>query len=560
MEEEKRNVVIFIAIFMLIMFVYPNFFGNHQNNAGNFQVAQVASNDIFSGPTLRAVERKVIATSADQEKPRDILLDSKNLKGVISTLGIKIDNVLLKKYNKDKSSEKVSVFGEKKDRYYARVEWKSENVNILLPNEDTIWKTDCTKLSEKSPVTLTWDNHDGLLFERKISVDENFMISIVDKVKNYGEQTVSLISTTGINREFDKSSNNTWTSYEGPLGYLNGKLEEFSYEDIVKKGEIKNQTNAGWFGITDKYWLVAFIPDQKASNNVSYRHFAEGNKNIYKIESSGEPLILKPSSEFTCSYNLFVGAKEIKILDMYEQKLGVKHFDLALDFGWFYIITKPLLYSLAFLKDIVGNMGAGILLLTLLIKLLLLPLANKSYHSMNRMKDIQPKIQELQKKYANDKVKLGQEVSAIYRKEGVSPLGGCLPTLLQSPVLFALYKVLYISIEMRQAPFVLWIHDLSAPDPLAIFNLFGLLPFALPSFLQIGIWPILMGLSMFWQQKIGPTPSDPAQANMMLIMPIMFTVMFAQLPSGLVIYWTFSNILAIAQQYFLTKHERKKKA
>lgn len=560
MKEETRNIIMFFAISVLVMVGYSHFF-DKQNNAANTAGYQTVV--AYEDQKIETKQSLTKITSAPKNmgKPQDIILDSKNLSGVISTHGAKIDNILLKKYDKnlnDKKHEKVSIFGDKSNKYYACNTWISDNLDIPLPDENTVWKVNSTKLSENSPITLTWDNQNGLLFERIISVDDYFVITIVDKVKNYGNTAIPLRSSTKIYREFDKGSANAWTAYEGPLGYLNGKLEEISYEDIVKKGEIKHQTNGGWFGITDKYWLTAFIPEQNANNNVSYKYYSDSNKNIYTIESHGESEMLTPSSEISHKYHLFTGAKEIKTLDMYEEKLGVKHFDLALDFGWLYILTKPLLYSLAFIKEIVGNMGLGILLLTLLIKLLLLPLANKSYRSMNRMKDIQPKIQALQKKYANDKVKLGQEVSAIYKKEGVNPVGGCLPTLLQSPVLFALYKVLYISIEMRHAPFIFWIHDLSLPDPMLIFNLFGLIPISLPGFLQIGIWPLLMGLSMFWQQKIGPTPADPAQANMMLIMPLMFTFMFAQLPSGLVIYWTFSNVLAIAQQYYITKLEEKR--
>lgn len=562
MEEEKRNIVVFFAISIMIMVGYSYFFDTKSNVTGTVEHQKAAVSEQIATYTKNLLSKDITPMENNREKAQDIILNSKNLNGVISTCGAKIDNVSLKRYNKnlnDKNDEKVSVFGDKNDRYYACSCWTSDASDVSLPNENTVWKVDSTKLSENSEVILTWDNQQGLLFERVFSVDDHFVITIVDRVKNYGNTAVSLRSSTKTHREFDKNSTNTWTAYEGPLGYLNGKLEEVSYEDMVKKGEIKHKTSGGWFGITDKYWLVAFIPEQNANNNVSYKHTSNLNKNIYTIESQKEADLIAPSSEVSHKYHLFVGAKEIKTLDMYEEKLGVKHFDLALDFGWLYILTKPLLYSLAFIKDIVGNMGLGILLLTLLIKLLLLPLANKSYRSMNRMKDIQPKIQALQKKYADDKVKLGQEISAFYKKEGVNPVGGCLPTLLQSPVLFALYKVLYISIEMRHAPFILWIHDLSLPDPMLVLNLFGLIPITLPGFLQVGIWPLLMGLSMFWQQKIGPTPADPAQANMMLIMPLMFTFMFAQLPSGLVIYWTFSNLLAIAQQYYITKLEEKEK-
>jgi YidC/Oxa1 family membrane protein insertase len=336
-------------------------------------------------------------------------------------------------------------------------------------------------------------------------------------------------------------------------------LEEVKYEDISKQKEIHYQTRGGWFGVTDKYWLTAFIPNQQQSYGVTYRHLLDSDgQTLYRVESSTDFISVAPSAEISQTHRLFVGAKEINTLDMYEEKLSAPHMDLAIDFGCLYILTKPLLYILAYFKDLVGNMGLGIILITLLIKLLLFPLANKSYRSMNRMNSIQPKIQELRKKYAGDNVKLGQAVSEIYKKEGINPLGGFLPILLQSPVLFALYKVLYISIEMRQSPFIWWIRDLSESDPLTVLNLFGLIPIDLPGFLQIGVWPLFMGMTMLLQQKMGPAPQDPSQANMMLIMPIMFTFMFAQLPSGLVIYWTFSNILGIAQQYAIQKMDGKR--
>jgi YidC/Oxa1 family membrane protein insertase len=558
MEEEKRNVIIFFAISILIVLCYPYFFDNQSNRQSALNVSDIANTNSEAEKHI-FVKKKNNAAVVTREKPQNINLDSENLSGIISTLGLKIDNVFLKKYSeKLGSSEKVSILGD--GEYYALVGWVSNDNNVALPDETTVWKTNSTKLTQNTPVTLSWDNKNGLAFERTISVDKNFVITIVDMVRNYGTNSCSLSSFAKIRRGFVKNiTGDTWTSYEGPIGYINDKFEEISYEDIAKNGEIKNQTRNGWFGITDKYWLVAFIPNQHINANLSYKHYMESDKNVYEINSDEETIHLSPSSEVTRVYNLFVGAKEIKTLDMYEEKLGIKHFDLAIDFGYLYVLTKPLLYSLAFIKDIVGNMGIGIILLTLLIKLLLFPLANKSYRSMNRMKNIQPKIQALQKKYESDKVKLGQEISALYQKEGINPIGGCLPTLLQSPVLFALYKVLYISIEIRHAPFILWIHDLSSPDPLAVLNLFGLIPIDLPDFLKIGIWPVLMGLSMLIQQKMTPSTGDDVQAKMMMMMPIMFTFMFAQLPSGLVIYWTFSNVLSMMQQYYLMKHEEKSK-
>ena len=558
MEEEKRNMLTFFAVSVLIMVGYSYFFqtpgaeNGQQKIAANVAVNSAAGNVAINNYVADGVSIR------QQAKIQNIHMDSEKLAGEISSRGVKINNVSLKEYS-DEKGKRVSIFGKVSDNYYAYADWSSDDKNVLVPDENTNWEVVGSELSEKSSATFMWDNQNGLLFEKKISVDDNYVLKIENRVKNYGGYAVTLKPKSVIHREFNRNSEDAWSFYNGPLGYIKGRLEEISYKDIVEKGEIVHQTHGGWFGITDKYWLVAFVPSQEADCRISYKHSISGDKNIYVIENSENAVTLAPSREIVSVRHLFVGAKEIKTLDMYEDKLGVKHFDLAIDFGWLYILTKPLLYALAYIKDLVGNMGFGILLLTLLIKLLLFPLANKSYRSMNRMKEIQPKIQAIQKKYANDKVRLGQEVTNLYKKEQVNPVGGCLPALLQAPILFALYKVLYVSIEMRQAPFILWIHDLSAPDPMWIFNLFGLIPIDLPGFLQIGILPVLMGLSMYLQQKMGPAPADPSQATMMLIMPLMFTFMFAQMPSGLVLYWTFSNIFAIVQQYAITRIDENRR-
>ncbi|MDR1334754.1 MAG: membrane protein insertase YidC [Holosporaceae bacterium] len=584
MEEEKRNLLLFAIVSIIIMVCYPFYMSTHSLNQGSVIQSANDGNDIqITTQQNHSTNHAAVATNKKAPPSvaiKKIQLESANLRGTICSKSVSINNIFLKKYKRDlptsgkkgtpltdsaknpDTKDLASVFGNTENKYYAKLEWISSDKTLLLPDEETCWKVDTpgnfVQLSEQSPLLLSWDNGDGLRFERKISVDEHYVMTITDSVKNYGNRDVSLKLTSVICREFAANeTNNTFNFYEGPIGYFNGKLEEISYDDVMKKKSIEHRSSGGWFGITDKYWLVAFVPDQKSNYSVSYSYFPYLNKNLYRVESAGDFVTVAASEEITQVNKLFVGAKELKILDMYENKLGIAHFDLAIDFGCLYILTKPLLYALAFLKDIIGNMGLGILLLTLLIKLLLFPLAHKSYRSMNRLKEIQPKIQALQKKYADDKTKLGQELSAVYQKEGINPIGGCLPTLLQSPVLFALYKVLYISIEMRQAPFLGWIDDLSLPDPVSLFNLCGLIPITLPSFLNIGIWPMLMGLSMFWQQKIGPSSPDAAQAKVMLfVMPIMFTCMFAQLPSGLVVYWTFSNILSIGQQYIVSRSIR----
>lgn len=595
MEEDKRNMLLFFAISMLIMIGYPYFFNSDTSQLPSSSASQIASTSTeVVKSSANNVKREAVRSAPVEIK--NIEVDSTNLSGYISTQGAIIDHIFLKKYTKSSDdSSPVSVFGNEDSKadqlsikkwnkdgstvknvpsnYYAMSTWAADNESISVPDENTCWSTKSSMLSEKTPLVLTWDNGEGLIFEKRISVDEKYLITIKDSVKNYSSSNITLRSINKIIRIIPEGKSDSLSFYEGPLAYVDGKLKEISYEDISKKlknGEdqqISGKTlpladNGGWFGITDKYWLVAFIPDKSMQSRVDYKQVLDPllkNNNAYIIESAGDVCNIPAGESVTVTSHLFTGAKEVNTLDIYEDKIGVKHFDLAIDFGWLYILTKPLLYALAYTKDLVGNMGLGIILITLLIKLLLFPLANKSYRSMNRMKAIQPKIQALQKRYADDKVKLGQAISELYKKEQINPVGGCLPLLLQSPVLFALYKVLYISIEMRQASFFGWIHDLSLPDPLNIFNLFGLLPISLPSFLQIGIWPLIMGVSMFLQQKMSPAPADPSQEKVMLFMPIIFTFMFAQLPSGLIIYWTFSNLLGIAQQYMIIKIDNDSK-
>ena len=554
-QEQKRNVMLFFAISLIVMLGYPYVFKSQtqiQVNDSNNQNQEVAAASYLSQNfDKKSLPKK--ESIVHQAEIKTIEICAPRISGTISTKGVKFNNVNLSDYTQRyDNQDKVSVFGE--EDYFTSSGWKSDNKSVILPDENTCWETSSTKLTPESPIVLTWDNGAGLIFKKKISVDENFVFTVTDEVKNYGAEAVRLQNTMLVYRELGKDKSESIGFYHGPIGYFDGKLREVGYDNIDKEKEISYKSKGGWFGITDKYWLVSFIPEHNSSYSVNYKSLGNGN---YVVESNEDWSVVNPSSKFSKDYHLFIGAKEINTLDMYEEKLNVPHLDLVIDFGYLYILTKPLLYAMSYVKGLIGNMGFGILLITLLLKLLLFPLANKAYRSMNKMKTIQPKVKALQAKYAGDQMKLGQAVSELYRKERINPLGGCLPMFLQWPILFALYKVLYISIEMRQAPFIWWIHDLSVADPWSILNLGGLIPVTLPGFLQIGIWPLLMGLSMWTQQRMGPAPADPAQAKMMMIMPIMFTLMFSQLPSGLIIYWTFSNLFAIAQQYVIKKVDEK---
>ncbi|MBE6447212.1 MAG: membrane protein insertase YidC [Alphaproteobacteria bacterium] len=557
-KEQRRNMIIFFVITLFIMMIYPHIFGPNVDVTPSAQIQNTVGQnseiiaDLSSRPAYQVDETELIPIET-------IRIDAPRISGTISTKGLVFNDVTLKDYKVEYNrNEKVSVFGD--SVYFATTTWKSNTPSVKLPNQYSHWKTNGTVLSPKTPVILTWDNHQGLLFSKTIEIDENFVFTITDTVKNYGSESVELCNSAEIYRELPNQDAESMGFYNGPIGYFDKSLNEVEYADIEKKQNIEYSSRGGWFGITDKYWLVAFIPEANSEYKVNYQFNPNRNNKGYVIKSQHNAIRVDPSMQLSKTQHLFIGAKEIQNLDMYEEKLNVPHFDLVIDFGRLYILTKPLLYAISYTKDLVGNMGLGILLITLILKLILFPLANKSYRSMNKMKDIQPKLKELQRKYENDQAKLGQAVSELYRKEKVNPMGGCLPMFLQWPILFALYKVLYISIEMRQAPFFGWIHDLSIADPWPILTLGGLIPLPLPTFLQIGIWPIIMGASMWIQQKMGPAPADPAQAKVMLLMPIMFTFMFAQLPSGLVIYWTFSNILAILQQYVIQKSDEKEKA
>jgi len=349
------------------------------------------------------------------------------------------------------------------------------------------------------------------------------------------------------------------------LGVFDGSLKEHSYSDLKETGQkgmsIKTEENGGWIGITDKYWMAALIPDQNTNSNFTFRYIS--NSVSYQTDFLGELSKIPANGEIEIVSRVFSGAKKLNLLDKYEEDLKIKNFDLAIDFGWFYFLTKPFFYALSWANNILGNFGLAILAITVVVKIIFFPLANKSYKSMARMRVLTPQLQQLRERFGNDRQKMNMEMMALYKREKVNPAAGCLPILVQIPVFFALYKVLFVSIEMRQAPFFGWIKDLSALDPTSIFNLFGLLPYStdfLPDFLNLGIWPLLMGATMVLQQRLNPKPPDPVQAQIFAWMPVVFTFLLATFPAGLVIYWTWNNLLSIAQQWIITRKINKEKS
>jgi YidC/Oxa1 family membrane protein insertase len=339
--------------------------------------------------------------------------------------------------------------------------------------------------------------------------------------------------------------------HEGPIGVVDGSLDEIKYKTLAEKGTIEADSKGGWLGITDKYWLATLVPQQDLPIKTAFRHETEGDR--YQTDFRGPAMTVQPGQTVEVTNRLFAGAKEVKLLDTYSERYGIPLFDRAVDFGWFYFLTKPIFLFLHWLHGVVGNYGVAILLLTLLVKAAFFPLANRSYTAMSKMKGLQPKIQELRERYEDDKAKLNTEMMALYKREGANPVSGCLPIFIQIPVFFSLYKVLFTTIEMRHAPFFGWIHDLSAPDPTNVFTLFGLVPWSPPQMLHLGIWPLVMGLTMFLQQRLNPQPADPAQARIMMLMPLMFIFLFSTFPAGLVIYWAWNNSLSILQQWLIMR-------
>lgn len=519
-------------------------------------------------PVIDSGSAPVLAQNNEQttvNSPR-IHIKTDKLKGSIRLQGARFDELVLTDYNEsvDGTGKDIALLtnDNTNEAYFAEFGWLGQNQNgqslAALPDAKTNWSVSGNDtLTSSTPVTLTYTSPDGLQFTRTISVDDNYVFSLEDKVTNTSSMAVNIYSYGMITRNLPKDVSSFFILHEGPIGYLGDKLVETKYEDIQDKSE-SYQSTGGWAGLTDKYWLTALIPDQSKDIKVTYRASQHQGTKRFFTDFVGPARALSPGETVSATNHFFAGAKVLDLLDHYESKLGIKHFDLAVDFGWFYFLTKPMFHVLNMAKDFLGNFGLAILLLTVVLKLLFFPLANKSYRSMARMKQLQPKMKKIKEDHGDDRMAMNQAMMELYKKEKVNPMAGCLPMIIQIPVFFALYKVLFVSIEMRHAPFYGWIHDLSAPDPTSVFNLFGLIPFDVPSFLQIGAWPLIMGATMIVQQRLNPTPQDPVQEKMFMLMPIIFTVMLANFPAGLVIYWAWNNLLTIIQQWAIMRMESKR--
>ncbi|WP_339853362.1 membrane protein insertase YidC [uncultured Nisaea sp.] len=522
-------------------------------SASNVPSGAPVGGSVLPGSTKMSAEDAAKARREIAADPKRIRIDAPGMRGTISTVGARIDDAILTHYREslDKDSDNIHLLkpvGAPKS-YYAEFGWVPEVEGIPVPNAKTVWTADSETLSPNQPVTLTWDNGAGLTFERTYAIDNQFMFSVTQKVRNTGGEPVTLFPYGLISRGGTPKTAGFYILHEGPLGVFDETLKEVDYDDLQEDGDVEVSATGGWIGITDKYWLAALVPAQDEAIKYRFMHTIRQQDDRYQTDYLGSARAIAAGGVAESKVHLFTGAKEVKLLDKYEEEYNVANFDLAVDFGWFYFLTKPFFYALSWLHGVVGNFGIAILIFTVAVKAVFFPLANKSYKSMAKMRELTPKMQTLREQYADDKQRLNQEMMALYKKEKVNPASGCLPIIIQIPVFFSLYKVLFVSIEMRHSPFFGWIHDLSAPDPTTLFNLFGLIPWTPPAFIpMIGVWPILMGLTMFLQQRLNPQPADPIQAKVFMFLPIFFTFLLANFPAGLVIYWAWNNLLSIAQQ------------
>lgn len=554
---DKRNLAIFVVLSLGLWLAFDHFILTPRYEAAH--KAQEAKMEQGPQSPQTSVADPILPRTEQLAKSVRIPLSSKELEGSIALTGNRLDDIVLKDYYTalDKKDHVVLMSPSGTTHpHYAESGWLASDPSIKLPDADTLWSVTSTTaaLTPATPLVLTWDNGAGLVFERSYAIDDQYVFTLTQKVTNSSGKTVTLYPYTSLARRGLPEAHGKGSGYEGPVGYIADKLHEISYNDLTEDGAQKFTALSGWIGFGEKYWLSALLPAQTHQNNFSFQAVVDPNdpsKTLYQVDQRGEQQVIENGKNAEDSVHIFVGAKEITLLNDYEEKLGVKHFDLAIDFGWLYFLTKPLYYVLTLFYGWVGNFGVAILMLTIGVRSLVFPLASKSYRSFAGLRKIGPKMAEIKARYADDKPRFQQELIKLYEAEKVNPMAGCFPILLQMPIFFAVYKVISISVEMRHAPFFGWIHDLSERDPLTVFNLFGLVPFDPPSFLHIGPWSILMLVLMLIQKQFNPPPTDQIQKDVANFMPWVMTYTLATFPSALVIYWAFSNLFSVVQQAYI---------
>ena len=556
---DLRNVIFAIALSFAVLFGWSVIFetpqSEEQKASQQNESYQKKDRQNSDAPSVNIENKKVpnILRKDAISSGKRIKFENDNVKGSIALEGALIDDIVFKKYKLKLGSDKRVTYlnpAATNDGYFVETGWASSNIDkISLPTAKTLWKVKGnSKLSVGNPVIVEWNNNSGLIFRKKIELDDKFLFKITQEIQNKSNGTVELYPYAQITRNQKPvlaagSMSGTMILHDGFIGVFNEDLKEYDYDDIQDKKKEHN-AESGWLGITDKYWITALVPEKNQSFKGEFVY-----KNSYKANYIlNKPVVVQPSSSKTSGTKVFIAAKEVKVIDGYAESEAINKFDLTIDWGWLYFLTKPLFFIINYLFELTKNFGIAIILVTAAVRLLFFPLANYSFRSMAKMKILQPELLRLKELHKGDKAKLQQEMMALYKREKVNPLSGCLPILIQIPFFFAIYKMLLISLEMRHQPFFGWIKDLSAQDPTSIFNIFGLIPWDPPSFLIIGAWPIMMGATMYLQQKLNPTPPDPIQAKIFMFFPLFLTIILAPFPAGLVVYWTVSNILTIAQQ------------
>ena len=552
---DTKNIIAAISLSAAVIIIYSLFFVEppDPNKIKKDQVKKTKIVESSDAPALEQNENfsKLSRKEVLNESKR-IEFENNNIVGTINTVGALLDDLTFKKYNIELGgNEKIILLNPRKveNGYLIESGFVTNNKNIDTPNSSTIWKIiGNNKLTTKNPIKLVWSNTQGITFEKNISLDDQFLFTVREKVINSSDKTYNFYSYSQIIRNKKPEISGFYILHEGLVATLDEELIEEDYDDIEEEKFSRNASK-GWFGIGDKYWITSVIPPRNKSFKTTFDY-----KNKFRANYiSTEGIEAGPNDAIEEEIQIIVAAKRVETIDGYAQKLKIDKFDLVIDWGVLYFLTRPLFFLIDYLFKFCGNYGVAIILMTLCIRVIFFPLANFSFRSMAKMKMLQPEMKRLKELHKEDKMKLQQEMMALYKREKVNPMSGCLPILVQIPVFFALYKVLFVTIEMRHQPFFGWIRDLSDKDPTSVFNLFGLIPWDPPSFLIIGAWPIAMGISMWVQQKLNPAPPDPIQAKIFMFFPIFLTVILAPFPSGLVVYWTINNILTMAQQLVIMK-------
>lgn len=569
MNNTNGNTFLAIGLSILVLVLWQVFYINPIVEEERRQQELIAQREAVQSGEVKPADNSAIPQAgtaqtpsvtptqeAETEEEVRLSIETDTLIGSLNLRGARVDDLRLKGYRveNEEGSPLITLLSPRNTNspYFAEFGYLRSETAGEVPGTNTLWNSSNETLSANSTVTLDWTNDKGIRFERDISLDENYMFTITDRVVNSSGEEIQITPYGRIARFGEPATQGIFVLHEGLIGWFGEEgLQEIDYDDLRETREITTgRLPGGWLGITDKYWATALIPGSSFKPRFFY---SDQGAELFQTDYVGELSNVAAGGTVEIQNRLFAGAKVTEIIDGYQDALQINNFDLMIDWGWFYFITKPLFWLIHWLHGIFGNFGVAILGATVIIKLIFLPLANMSYASMAKMKKVQPELTEMRERYADDKMKQQQEMMAVYKREKINPAAGCLPMLVQIPVFFALYKVLFVTIEMRHAPFFGWVQDLAAPDPTSIFNLFGLLPFEVGGIFLVGIWPIIMGITMFLQFQMNPAPPDPTQAMIFKWMPLIFTFMLATFPAGLVIYWAWNNTLSLIQQGIIMK-------